>query len=170
MGFGDILKKVGKDVAGSIIPGAGVAIDVASGLLNKGAADEQGKSLQEANIAQGKLGVEKSEDSRLAHLGLGAGTDLGALGFQDINPAVLEQLGVRRNYDQLIEQGAADPTAGSGQAFLAGLTDQAGAALNEFDIGKDLERQSGIKGGIPEEALADLAGRNQPLVAPDEEF
>ena len=40
MGFGDILKKV----AGAAVPGLGIGLDVATGLLSKGAKDEAGEA------------------------------------------------------------------------------------------------------------------------------
>ena len=158
-------------LGGPIGVGAGAAIGGVvggiSGLFggggDDGPSDEQLEAQRQAEIAQAKLGVEKSEDTRLAHAGLAGGVDFDAIGVQGIDPNLASNLGVRRNYDELIEAGAVDPTAGSGQEFIAGLGDDVFNAGTDYAKLKAIQAADGVGTGQDEA----LQGGGDEVATPD---
>lgn len=151
--LGGALKGAGKGAAiGSVVPGIGTAVGAGvggliggvSGFFGGKADEEMSEAQRAAEIASGKLAVEKSEDRRLAAIQAAGGMmpQMAERGFMALDPELMASLGARRNYDELIEAGAVDPTAGAGSAFLAGLGDTA------LDIGSQLAESELIGGGV----------------------
>jgi hypothetical protein len=117
------------------------ALKVGKAIFGKKAEDKAGKEQQRANVAGGKLKAAVAEDQRLAHAGLGTGMagSMASRGFMVPDAATLAALETRRNYDPMIEAAAADPSAGSGSAFLSGL----------FGTGSDLATEYNVAGDQP---------------------
>lgn len=101
----------------------GVGTSLASKYFKKKAADKQGKAQVGAQVGAAELKNQMNEDTRGASLQAAASL-LGKAGSDfALDPALVQKLGVRRNYD--FKKGIADPTAGSGSSFLSGLFDTA---------------------------------------------
>jgi hypothetical protein len=160
---------------GSVVPGIGTAIGGAvgggigliKGFFGSKADQEAGEAKRAADIASGKLAVEKSEDTRGAHLTgyEGLAGQMADAGFMTLDPAQLEALKERRNYDDYIEAGAVDPNAGAASSYLSGLADDA------FEYGGQLASNELISGGAGGVGTPDdpaLQGGGEELPALDQ--
>lgn len=141
----DIIKK-----GANFVPGAGplisAGLDVAESALTSKGANEAAEAGRAADIATDKLGVEKSEDKRGAAAAAASAMmpQMEAAGFMGLDPETMAKISERRNYDDLIEAGAVDKTAGSAEAFLAGLAGDAGDYMAQHNVSQDVVPEGGV--------------------------
>ena len=125
-----------------LLPLLGAGSSLLGGLFGHKAKQKQAAEQRRAQIAQGELANNMSEDKRLARLNLGSsilgnlkpGAAYGGhVNFNTaIDPALLAQLQQRRKYD--FASATPDANVGSGSDFLGGLFGGLGGLLGETDL------------------------------------
>lgn len=121
MGLGSLLKKgigkLGKAALSSA--GAGVGLDLLSGLFGGRSEKKKAEAARKAQIEQMNLAQTMAEDKRLGNVNAGASLLAGIPGLAQISPEALAALKQRRTYD--FSKAVPEAGAGMGSGLLAGL-------------------------------------------------
>jgi len=148
--------------------GVGLGLKALGGLFGRRGQkkkDEAANLLRKQQVTakrrQAEIGVQAGEDTRLARLQM-AQALLGGVPGQtaggrvntntQIDPATLQALGVRRNYDfsEAFAPEAPEAGAGAGSSFLGGLAGDLGGAALDYGLGKPQGSPVGGFGGESE--------------------
>ena len=149
MGLGSLLKKgigkLGKAALSSA--GAGVGLDLLSGLFGSRSEKKKAEAARKAQIEQMNLAQTMAEDKRLGNVNAGASLLGSIAGLPQISPEALAALKQRRTYD--FSKAVPEAGAGMGSGLLAGLLGKGADYAFQYGANQQDAPTSPGQAGVP---------------------